>query len=507
MYQNIEKRPDKIAPDNTILQDFGLKDLFKAVDVLSKYPTEKYDYYPLENDDDIKYRQSTFSDLHDKKVYDAFEKFVSNMMLSYHDREEIIHIDPLEYRQHVLVNLLSKEFETIKILLNELRDYKLHSTALINFLQYLQDYSESEEITKMKTDIKNIDKNFEDIYYRLYLSGRTVTVQASPEHKESLDDHFYRIFSPIFDEPKNMKKPVKMQNNNSSYNMNNLQTSIIKELAKLYPDQFSLLTDFYQKYQNYQEHIIENSVDELTFFIGWQKVQNIITDSLPVEFVIPELLSSGNEEVDDGFDFLMAVKKAQQAATGPIVTNQFKLATNKPFLVISGPNQGGKTTYARMAGQFYYLEKLGLAIPGSAARLKTKKQLYSHFDRQESSEKLSGLLEIDVERIHEIIEKVEPNSFVILNELFSSTSEEDATELGNRVLTELMEKGAAGIYVTFLESLGKHEKVQPLMSQVTDKAERTFKVIPQDLNGKAYTSLLLHNYHLSSSEIEGRVSK
>lgn len=322
-----------------------------------------------------------------------------------------------------------------------------------------------------------------------------------------MNDTFKEIFAPIFENIKDIDAPVKMEDMHAAYNMNNLQVSIVTELAKLYPEQFSKLTDFYQKYNNYSDDLIQNTVRELTFFLAWQKIEKIVEDATDLSFTLPMLISSGTERVDNSFDLRLALKLMQGTDDPQVVTNQFKLNPDKPFLVISGPNQGGKTTYARMVGQNFYLAKLGIAIAGTSAQLKTRTTIFTHFDRQESSNKLSGLLETDVERIHQIIEKVDENSFIILNELFSSTSEEDATKLGTRVLKALDERHASGIYVTFLESLGDNPKVQTLMSQVTTDAKRTFKVIPEDLNDKAYTDILLKKYQLSQTDIEGELTK
>lgn len=55
--------------------------------------------------------------------------------------------------------------------------------------------------------------------------------------------------------------------------------------------------------------------------------------------------------------------------------------------------------------------------------------------------------------------------------------------------------------------MGENSRVQTLMSQVTSNAKRTFKVIPENLNGQAYTDILLKKYRLSQSDIEGELLK
>jgi hypothetical protein len=50
----------------------------------------------------------------------------------------------------------------------------------------------------------------------------------------------------------------------------------------------------------------------------------------------------------------------------------------------------------------------------------------------------------------------------------------------------LQAKKAAGIYVTFLEELGQQPATVTLMSQVNQKAERSFKIIPAPLDNQVY---------------------
>ncbi|MCI1633974.1 MAG: hypothetical protein LKI22_08745 [Liquorilactobacillus nagelii] len=61
--------------------------------------------------------------------------------------------------------------------------------------------------------------------------------------------------------------------------------------------------------------------------------------------------------------------------------------------------------------------------------------MLTHFEREETAAKLTGLLAADVERIHQIITVADQRSFVILNELFSSTAAKDAAVLGKKVLS------------------------------------------------------------------------
>jgi DNA mismatch repair protein MutS len=216
----------------------------------------------------------------------------------------------------------------------------------------------------------------------------------------------------------------------------------------------------------------------------------------------------------------------------PVVTNDFRLSGPERIFVVTGPNHGGKTTFARMLGQIHYLASLGCPVPARRARLFLPDQVFTHFEREENLAAHRGKLEDELHRIRDVLNHATARSLVVMNESFSSTTLRDARFIGEQVLDTMTDLGLLGVYVTFVDELvvsprpcfpghpaptdhpadpdrppGHSDAIVSMVADVVpdNPAEHTFTIVRRPADGLAYAAAIAAKYGLTYRQLKQRL--
>ena len=224
-----------------------------------------------------------------------------------------------------------------------------------------------------------------------------------------------------------------------------------------------------------------------------------------IYFSIPELSKDFNEESIESFDLALYYKLFKEH--NKIVTNSYKITNDERMIIITGPNQGGKTTFTRQIGQLHYLLSLGLPLQGKYNKIHLVDNLYSFFKTEENLDNLDGKLKIELESVKKILSEASKNSLILFNEIFASTTKLDGLKIANLIMDEINNLGSMCVFVTFLTDLKSRKDVILMCSNVNkdNSAIRTFKITRTDNFDSAYPSSIQNKYGLTYQEIKERL--
>lgn len=218
-------------------------------------------------------------------------------------------------------------------------------------------------------------------------------------------------------------------------------------------------------------------------------------------FVMPE--ESDVLDIQGGIDLALASKMLSSGKK--VVANDIRLDEEEKFIVITGPNGGGKTTCARMAGMVLYFSAMGLLVPAQKAGLPFYSRILTHFSVEESEETGKGKLLEELHRLRPIIDSESEKQFVILNELFTTAATRDAEEMGKRVMELLISHQCQGIYVTHIQALARETKRKQTVSMIAvlceDHRTRSYKIVRRMAEEEEYEDSMIERYHLTQEQI------
>jgi len=125
------------------------------------------------------------------------------------------------------------------------------------------------------------------------------------------------------------------------------------------------------------------------------------------------------------------------------------------LIVITGANQGGKSTFLRSVGTAQLMMQAGMFVPAEAFVSSVCDSLVTHYRREEDTTLESGKLDEELGRMSEIVDRLTPHAMILFNESFSATNEREGSEIARQVTSALLEERKRMIFVTHLHEFAR----------------------------------------------------
>ncbi|MCS7058489.1 MAG: DNA mismatch repair protein MutS [Meiothermus sp.] len=250
---------------------------------------------------------------------------------------------------------------------------------------------------------------------------------------------------------------------------------------------FQILREIQDRGLNTTANALAQSVDhilgflnqlrsELAFYLGALRLYRQL-EALGVPLCFPEVADDSTCSFQGLCDLALALRSG-----GSVVGND--LTRGSALVVITGANQGGKTTFLRSVGQGQLMLQSGLFVGASSFTSGLCKGIYTHFKREEDAGLKSGKFDEELSRMSRIVEHLQAGALVLLNESFASTYEPEGAEVAYQVVRALMEEGVRVYLVSHMYSLTHRLYEERQSGAVFLRAERrpdgsrSFRILP-----------------------------
>jgi hypothetical protein len=296
---------------------------------------------------------------------------------------------------------------------------------------------------------------------------------------------------------------------------------LFRDLESVLADIAKPIAEALRRYHAVNVQVLVELAPEIAFFLGGVKViRRLRAAGLPLcraEIAPPEERVS---EVRGLYNFNLAWRMMEPDGDlrAAIVPSDLHFGPAGRVATLTGPNRGGKTTYAQAVGLAQVLFQAGLYVPGESARLSPVDAVYVHFSRPEQLHMDAGRLGEEAKRVAEIFAHATRHSLLLFNETFASTSPSEGLYLARDVVRGFRRLGARGIFATHFHELAAQvedinantegeSRVISLVAEATAaengaEARRTFRIRPGPPLGTSYAREIARRHGISFEQIE-----
>lgn len=269
---------------------------------------------------------------------------------------------------------------------------------------------------------------------------------------------------------------------------------------------YMLLNAFKKDFEMAFPQVIETGkiAAPLDFYVSFaQYFANLVKEGFDI--TRPKILSKGERRITlkDVRNPILSGQTGQVIVPNNIVHNP-----NQNMFIITGPNNGGKTTYVKTLGLVQLMGQQGLYVPAGQAEISFVDGIHTHFVSPDDITKGEGRYRNELRRMKEIFSNASPYSLIILDEPCGGTSPSEGEKQSLVILDGMHRIGAATYFTTHLHktarevSRGRYHAAKNLHVGCKDDGQLryTYKM-EEGLAGKSYGAEVARDIGLSASDI------
>ncbi|MBR5177300.1 MAG: hypothetical protein IKW90_00700 [Lachnospiraceae bacterium] len=555
------KEPVKGVTRPAFFLDLNIDQILERITKGDRKVLEYFEHFPLDAECE-NYRHDVYEDIKKNALYDALLEFTAdyNEFRDIESKKKSTRID----LQRPVWHFWGMEIYTDSLLKlkKALENADLQSEGLKSLRELLKDYTGASEFCTMAEKSKKLKEallgltviaNYENGRIQVFVeddkesdASSKITVKSNNKDDRSDTDIENNKAN-----SQNAGKDVKEDNDNNDDDEQDLaeyedflkqicdvnekefvnpfaitdeltsfEQEIVKIVAKRNPEIFKEAEKLFKDKPEFEDNVFSRLADELRFYLSFFEFEQKMI-KLGFDFCRPQACENAHGQTGTGgtggekagnsdisaeglYDLALACVNSEKGK--PVISNDFIFEKNELFFVLTGPNQGGKTTFARSLGQLIYFTKIGLDVPAKSAAVPYFSDILTHFSVEESVETGRGKLMEELVRLSPMMKEYKDNAFVVINELFTTAANYDAIIMGQNVLKHFLDEGCHGIYVTHLRELCDiDERIVGLSAQLDENGKQNFKILKKAVDYEGCARNQVEKYELGYESLKERL--
>ncbi len=457
-----------------------------------------FNFFP-ESRAEAEYRQAVSKDLCDPDIRNAVNRFIIGVSVSKRYEslsEKTESVQKWKWRLDTIVHF----YDAIELFCDAMNTTPPKSKALLDLRQELLQIINEKSVVSLRAQAKEINDEFEKMAWRITISKD----RAVMDFEYSDFDYCNEIKSEFLRTEDASETHSFTESPFGDMTVSPLEEFILDQFMKRNRVLFRNLETFCGINRDIITTEILDVIREFRFyllnldFLAEMKLKNY-----PITFA----KFSDDREVylDDCYDIDLANRNS--SSNKEVILNDIVKSDNETAIIVTGPNQGGKTTLSRAFGQAAYMSMMGLPVAASVAKLPFFDHIFTLYASM-AGNTVEGRLEHELVRVKTLMDQVTKNSLIIFNELFTSVSTVDALSMMRDLLSRLIASGAVCFVVTHTFELAYDSDLYvSLVATVVEDGSyrRTYRLVRKPADGVAYANSIVDKYKLDFDHIKQRL--
>ena len=127
----------------------------------------------------------------------------------------------------------------------------------------------------------------------------------------------------------------------------------------------------------------------------------------------------------------------------------------KQLIVITGANQGGKSTFLRSLGLAQLMMGAGMFVAAENFAAAATTGIFTHYKREEDPTMTGGKFDEELSRMSSLVPAIHDGALLLCNESFAATNEREGSEVAGEVIRAMTDRGCTVVFVTHLYELAR----------------------------------------------------